>query len=103
MIKKLIIEEAAIGLEIYKKNGIPYLLYNNRNYSFQDFLKLQEAKSIIIDIYEAIKKQYPQYVFNTYNMFQAVGKFIDDHFKTNDGITDVLILSNGDVVKFHFD
>jgi len=93
----------AVTLEFWKQKDKILVEFNKKVFSFQDFLKLPQAESILNQIYNKIVKDYYEEIKDAKTKGEAIGYFIKKHFLKKDGIFDVIILDDGKIVKFNIE
>jgi len=91
-------------IEFWQEDGKIFVEYNLKKLSFENFLKQNDAKSIINDIYTKIKAHYmdkiEEEIKNPDLKPEVVGIFIKKFFLNKNSNYDVVILGDGSIVNF---
>ncbi len=94
-------------MEFYKKAGYIFVEYNEKEILLENFLKLPESKRIVHKIYHKIFTNYldeiEYEVENISHKGEVVGVFIKKYFMKKEHPYDVILLDNGNVVRFNLE
>ena len=93
----------ASTLEFWKDGDQIYVEFNLVKYAMPEFLRLEEASMLIDRMYGEIILNYKKDVDLDQPKLTVVAQFIMKYFLDKDRTFDVVILGNGDVVKFNLE
>lgn len=95
------------SVEFYKKGHKIFVEYNDKTYTFAEFLYHEDSQYIIKKMYHKIimdySKKVEKEVENLNNKGEVVGVFIKKFFLKKDKTYDVTIMGDGSVVNFHLE
>ncbi len=94
-------------IEFYKKAGRLFVDYNGKDLRLFEFMELPEGRKIINKMYQKIfieyNKEIEHLVDNMNHKGEVVGAFINKFFLKKEVPFDVIILGNGNVIKFNLE
>ena len=108
----------ATTLEFFLKENTPFVSFNSRTLSLEDFSREPGSKLVLIKICKTILQkhtgetrcenpvcmQYPNQEFRyPCGAMDIVGNFIRSHFMEHDRTLDVIVSENSDHVTFNFE
>jgi len=88
-------------IEFWKSEDKVMVEYNLKTMELGEFMHLSDTAKILDMIYNKIILEFPKEVDFKQSKLEIVAFFIKRHFMEKDKAFDVLVLGNGNIVKFN--
>jgi hypothetical protein len=87
-------------LEFWKSGDLVMVEFNLERHDLAAFLRLPQARNLLDLMYDKIVTEYQAEVDFKKDRMGILADFITRHFLSKDSSFDVIVLGNGQVVKF---